>query len=267
MDDRQQPESLKDILSRTWTPLSANGVSGNTTDQDTSAKSPPCPECEGMGWLSMPDGEFGSKALRCGCRAQEDAEFRQMTLRTWANVTGPLAAKTFASLLPRPDVPEWARMLDGAREYAAGRCPEKWLALMGARGAGKTHLALAVANERIAAGQVVRFDTAPNLLSELRSRFDAPRGEGKSADDLVRDYSQVSLLVLDDLGAEKQTDWAAEKLFMVLDYRYLHELETVITSNGLPTHMPPRLADRLMDKRMVLLCGGSIPSYRSGRTW
>lgn len=60
----------------------------------------------------------------------------------------------------------------------------------------------------------------------------------------------MPLLVLDDFGAERATDWACEQLFQIVNTRYSHERPTVITSNLAPTHKhyDKRLQSRFGDK-------------------
>ncbi len=81
-----------------------------------------------------------------------------------------------------------------------------WLLLEGSYGCGKTHLAAAVANTRLAQGDNVLFITAPDLLDHLRSAY-APNSES-GYDDLFDRVRNVGLLILDDLGVENPSPWA-----------------------------------------------------------
>jgi len=65
----------------------------------------------------------------------------------------------------------------------------------------------------------------------------------------------VSLLILDDLGVEKGTEWAAAKLDAIVDYRYLEKLPMVITANTL--ELSERILDRMREGRIVRLRGQS----------
>jgi len=77
--------------------------------------------------------------------------------------------------------------------------------MCGSPGNVKTHLAAAAANTLVARGRAVLFATAPELLAMSRDGFDAGRAE-----DLTGVCQRVPWLVVDDLRAERLTDWAAE---------------------------------------------------------
>jgi len=77
--------------------------------------------------------------------------------------------------------------------------------LHGPPGNGKTHLAAAAVNRLITQGRAVLFTTAPELLAMIRDGFDAGQAEN-----LIGLCQRVPWLVVDDLGAERLTDWAAE---------------------------------------------------------
>jgi len=101
------------------------------------------------------------------------------------------------------------------------------------------------------------FLTAPDLLDLLRSGYSA--GDYEELLDLCR---TMDVLVLDDLGVERETDWAAEKLFQILNHRYQSELPTVIVTNCRLEELPPRIYDRLSDDDLCVRCQVLAPSYR-----
>lgn len=105
-------------------------------------------------------------------------------------------------------------------------------------GRGKTHLACRVAKGWAELGRAFRFATAQQLLGDLRACYDGSMREA----DVLRDYSSVPLLVLDDLGKEVPTAWALSRLFQVIDARYNEGLPTVYTSQLSPAGMGARIA-------------------------
>ena len=102
--------------------------------------------------------------------------------------------------------------------------------LLGNYGSGKTHLAAAIANVQQERGAQVVFVTVPDLLDYLRVTF-SPNSTG-SFDRRFQTVRSAPLLVLDDLSTESATAWAKEKLFQLLNHRYVAGLPTVITSSS-----------------------------------
>jgi len=135
---------------------------------------------------------------------------------------------------------------EAARLYALE--PKGWFVLAGPSGSGKTYLAAAIANERIKRGQPAFFQTAPELLDHLRSAF-AP-GSEIHYDELFEKVCNIPLLILDDLGVQAGTPWAKEKLDQLLNYRYIHELPTVITIGNSIDELDERIRTRLSSPRL-----------------
>ena len=141
--------------------------------------------------------------------------------------------------------------------------PEGWLLLTGPNGCGKTHLAVAIAGERIEQGATVFFAIVPDLLDHLRATFSP--GSPVEYDQLFEQVRSVPLLVLDDLGAESSTPWAQEKLYRLMVHRHNNRLPTVITTNHMMDEIEevqPRLASRLKDVTLVNWMPITAPDYR-----
>ena len=102
------------------------------------------------------------------------------------------------------------------------------LVLAGKPGTGKTHLAIAIAIETMKGGRNAIFMTVPDLLDEL-ARAD---WEHDDFFGLRQKFRDVSCLVLDDLGKEKGTPKKLEYLYQIINYRYSHGLQTIITTNA-----------------------------------
>jgi DNA replication protein DnaC len=154
--------------------------------------------------------------------------------------------------------------LQAAREFAER--PEGWLVLTGGYGAGKTHLAAAIANHRAIQGYTVLFVVVPDLLDHLRAAYD-PRS-GISYDRTFDEVRSAPLLVLDDLGAQSSTPWAQEKLFQILNYRYNAKLPTLITMSMSMEEferLDGRLFARMLDTTLCHHIGLILPSYHGER--
>ncbi|NIO42745.1 MAG: ATP-binding protein, partial [Burkholderiales bacterium] len=123
--------------------------------------------------------------------------------------------------------------------------PQGWLILIGGYGCGKTHLAAAIANERIALNQSALFVIVPDLLDHLRATY-SPTSE-VTYDQRFETVRTAPLLILDDLGTENTTAWANEKLYQILNYRYNAQMPTVITTNHRLEEIDVRLRSRMSD--------------------
>ena len=207
-----------------------------------------CPVCHGAGFVrdDVPVGDpsFG-QAVPCVCKERALEDRRRADLRRMSSLDA-FHDKTFANF--DASVPGVREALEVARRYAED--PQGWLVLSGGYGAGKTHLAAAIASERLAVGQSVFFSITPDLLDHLRATF-APTSETQY-DELFDKVREAGLLVLDDLGAENGTAWATEKLFQIINYRYNYRMPTVITTNHqLQSRLDERLRSRLSDLSFV----------------
>lgn len=222
-----------------------------------------CPICHGAGFVrdDVPVGDpsFG-QAVPCACKERALEERRRADLRRMSSLDA-FHDKTFDTF--DASIPGLREAYEVARRYAED--PQGWLVLSGGYGAGKTHLAAAIASERLAAGQSVFFSITPDLLDHLRATF-APTSE-IAYDELFDNVRNVNLLVLDDLGAENGTAWATEKLFQIINYRYNYRMPTVITTNHrLLSHMDERIRSRLADISFVRHVVIDVSDYRERHT-
>ena len=119
--------------------------------------------------------------------------------------------------------------------------------LMGKPGRGKSHLMASHGAKWSAAGLTVAYQSVGNLLGLLRTGF-----EDQLHDERLRFVStRVDLLMLDDLGAERRTDWSEEKLYLILDARLKIKKSLFVTTNlteaELYERYHPRIASRLKE--------------------
>lgn len=128
---------------------------------------------------------------------------------------------------------------------AFAESPDGWLLFMGPHGAGKTHLAAAIANYRRARGDTPTFIVVPDLLDYLRRGF--ATDEGRSASTAFDEMKTAPLLILDDLDTQTGIAWVRDRLFQLLNYRHTARLPTVITTALSLDDLGERLASRLVD--------------------
>jgi len=141
-------------------------------------------------------------------------------------------------------------LADGVRRARAyANQPRGWLYLHGAYGAGKSHLAAAIANARVQDGHTARFHTAGRLLDKLTAAL-----RDGMADRLLDALLTCDLLVLDELArshlAEAASDWRFTRIERLLNERIGRP--TVITANVAPDDLATpgdlraeRVADRI----------------------
>ncbi len=230
---------------------------------------PNCPHCGGAGYIryDVPLGheKFG-KLETCVCRAKDAAEAARARLFAMSNLDR-LSHLTFDNFSPAGN--EKAKhMLAHEREslqaaYEAAekfaRSPQGWLLLEGGYGCGKTHLAAAIANLAVSMGTPTLFVTVPDLLDMLRFAFNDPETTFEARFEQVRN---ADLLVLDDFGTQNATAWAQEKLFQLMNYRYINKLPTVVTTNLTLDEIESRIRSRLQDEELVRRVQISAPDYR-----
>ena len=210
---------------------------------------PVCGVCGGAGFVRrervLDDPRFG-RADPCACVLQETADVRRSRLERISNL-GSLTRFTFAAF----EAPSEQSPADSPAAIALrfAHEPDGWLVLTGPSGGGKTHLAAAIANERIANGEPVLFMVVPDLLDGLRASYSAGEGE-PGFDDLFEQVRSAPLLILDDIDAAAPSDWAREKLFQLVNARYNATLPTVFTCAALPGSLDQRVVTRLADRSL-----------------
>jgi DNA replication protein DnaC len=101
--------------------------------------------------------------------------------------------------------------------------------MIGLPGVGKTHLAVAILKECITKGGTGRFYTMIELLGALRSTYAGQDGLTESA--VLKAVTEADLIVLDELGRERATDWRDEVLHLVVNARYSNRRPTIFTTN------------------------------------
>lgn len=239
---------------------------GDRLDADGGIGKPGCPHCDGLGYVVAavePDEPGFGRAIPCVCRAAEQEKARLDNLMRISQI-GALAHCTFESFIPEGHGLTAARQrnLRMAYERAAAyaNAPSGWLLLKGGYGCGKTHLAAAIANRQLATGRPVLFVNTPDLLDHLRATFNPE--STVSYDERFDQVRNSSLLILDDLGTQSNSEWAQEKLYQILNYRYNAKLPTVITTNLDLEAIEVRIRSRMVDPDLSQIIHIAAPDFR-----
>jgi DNA replication protein DnaC len=262
-------ETLRKIAAATSkenSPTSSNTEGDSTPESSDLLGDPDCPHCHGLGYLraDVPVGhpDFG-KIITCTCRQAQVSQQVHRRLYSLSHLD-ELRHLTFDNFQPRG--------LIGVRDYQAdsielaynqarqfGQSLEGWLFLEGPYGSGKTHLAAAIANFVVGLGVPTLFLTVPDLLDTLRFSFDDPE---ISFEQRFEEIRRSPLLVLDDFGTQNATAWAQEKLFQIVNYRYINRLPLVVTTNLALEEIEGRIRSRLLDPELVTRVEIMAPDYR-----
>ncbi len=179
--------------------------------------------CDGSGFIYDEDT---NTAFDCRCRRHQIAYNQARALsavipRRYRDVAFDRPPVTE---IDRPVVAHVRRFADTIdTQLDAGR----GLWFMGPVGTGKTTLAMLVSKAAAKAGRSVAIYSLPRLLNEIRDTHRAER----SHVDLLDRLTAVDLLHIDDVGAERTTDWVLEELYSIVNSRYEDEKSIVITTN------------------------------------
>ncbi|MFA5186469.1 MAG: ATP-binding protein [Patescibacteria group bacterium] len=250
-------EPLREILDRI--PVRAEGTTKNPSSDFASStdSSYQCQKCSDIHFIHpRQDGKVDySRLVSCECIRESLAMKKRQYLLRWCEFPSASEHMTFEKFKRTPALEE---AYQAALAVADGS-ETRWLTLMGDTGCGKTHLAVAICRRWLSRDKLARFAYVPLLLEELKRGF----GEGGDGSYWQRwdQFLHIPLLVLDDLGVEKPTEWVQERLNILADYRLMNGLPLVVTSNLRMEEVNRRIASRLdRGGRVVTI---DSPPYRA----
>ncbi len=181
-----------------------------------------CPVCGGFGLL---EAEGGRRLVPCRCRDAADRETRRRAARI------PERYRNCSLTNYRPQEPSQERAKAAARRFVADYpAVDLGLLFSGPVGVGKTHLAAAILAELVDTGGLRGvFCDFTELLARIQATFS--RGSEETEDEVLQIYRDADLLVLDELGARRPTEWARDVLYGLLNTRYNRKRLTILTTN------------------------------------
>lgn len=219
------------------------------------ARTCPFGTCDGSGVVVDEDTRRSSF---CRCRDQLVAERRAKGLRAviprrYRDASFDRPPVTDMSPTAVAQVRRWVRRVDANLDEGRG------LWLQGPTGTGKTTLAMLCSRAALDAGRTVAIYSVPRLLAEIRTTFDD--GSARSYTELVERLVEVDLLHLDDVGAEKTSEWVLEQLYALVNARYEEQRAIILTTNlvdpdEMAAQITPRTVSRLEEMCDVVPVGG-----------
>ena len=258
-------KSIMERIARDFVPPEHPAVPSAEPENRFGLGDPDCPVCHGAGFVIRGGDEADPTSgvmTPCVCRAKKyenagrQAKAAGANLRGYENMTFENFNTEGRGQLRDEQKTNLAYARDCALRFAED--PADWLLFTGRYGTGKTHLAAAIANHALARGVSLIFQPVPDLLDQLRMSYG---NTSESYEERFEKFRSIPLLILDDLGAQSPTAWAEEKLYQIINYRYVNRLPTVVTSNVNMREMDGRIASRLRDP-MVNHIFMMVPDYR-----
>ena len=143
-----------------------------------------------------------------------------------SNLGERFKSRTFANFDKKLDVSAYNSAKNYANDEKLFSEKRNSLIIFGKVGSGKTHLAAAIANELVERGIPVIFGTFQTHIERIKNEFEHS-GENKA----LSEIKTIPMLVIDDIGKERKTEWTQSVLFDIVNYRYEHLLPIVFTTN------------------------------------
>lgn len=213
--------------------------------------------------LPLDHPDFGRLQL-CTCRQKQASQavhnrlYRLSNLDAFANMSFDNFNVQGRMGLGEDQVRSLTFALNTALQFSSDL--KGWLVFQGGYGCGKTHLAAAIANTVVGLGVPTLFLTVPDLLDWLRFAYSSTESNFESRFEEIRN---IALLVLDDLGTQNATPWAEEKLYQIINHRYVNRLPTVVTTNQQLNEIEGRIRSRLEDPDLVTMIKMNAPDFRT----
>jgi DNA replication protein DnaC len=194
-------------------------------------RSCPLGACDGSGWILGPE----DVARPCECREQRLKRGRSRGVASTippryrgVSFDRPPVSDMAGDIAARGAVKQTHGFIDSLDDnLAAGR----GIWFLGDVGTGKTTLAMLISKAALERGHSVAIYSVPKLLARIRRTYDGDPGADSYSQFFER-LTSVDLLHLDDLGAERHTEWVLEQLYSVVNERYESQRSIVCTANG-----------------------------------
>lgn len=203
--------------------------------------------CDGSGWILGPE----DVARPCECRTERLNRGRSR------GISSVIPPRYRGVSFDRPPISDMANDLqtkiavNEVRAYIddldARLAEGRGLWLFGDTGTGKTTLGMLISKAALEAGRTVAIYSLPKLLARIRQTYDSEPG-GDSYLSFFERLTSVDLLHIDDLGAEKRSDWVLEQLYSLVNERYESQRSIVITTNLSHPELEEQIGSRTVSR-------------------
>ncbi len=184
-----------------------------------------CPVCKGFGVVETPEG----RVVTCQCRVEDLVDVRLRAAQIPERYRD-CKIENYKLNLPKSHSSHAKARARAKRFIEDWKACDRGLLFVGPVGVGKTHLAVAILRALVEENGVKGvFCDFTDLLERIQATFS--KANTDSADDVLAPYRDAELLVLDELGARRPTDWARDVLYGLINTRYNRQRITIATSN------------------------------------
>ncbi len=220
--------------------------------------------CDGSGWILGPE----DVARPCDCRTERLHRGKSR------GVSSVIPPRFRGVSFERPPVSDMARDLQTKAAVTEVRAfvedldvrlaEGRGLWLFGDTGTGKTTLAMLISKAALEAGKSVAIYSLPKLLARIRRTYDSAPG-GDNYLTFFERLTSVDLLHIDDLGAEKRSDWVLEQLYALVNERYEAQRSVLITTNLQHEALEEQIGTRTVS-RLTEICD-EVPVFGDDRRY
>jgi DNA replication protein DnaC len=259
---QDESDAVKARIMATAQRMGVNLAAGVALTRPPIDGGPVCTTCNNQRYLLTDHGIV--QCPDCGVAAQRAAK----SLDAYSSATGRAREQTFANFNTAPtgeSIASLALCRDAAQAFA--NAPDGWLVLCGPSGNGKSHLCAAVANTLREHARTCVFVSMPDLTKSLKDLMDDDfaHSVNQTYGQRLSKYQSAPVLLLDDVHAERVSEWSEGVLFEIVDFRYRNRLPTVFVTNLDPfdkSEFDPRVVSRWSDTELSVVIMNDAPDYR-----